>query len=92
MPRRLVLEALERAGPFAGLYLHPHELDPEPLRVLAPSGTPLPVRVRGVLRSAQRNSARRVAPATLRAIAERFAVIPYGEAYAQLSGGAATGS
>jgi polysaccharide deacetylase family protein (PEP-CTERM system associated) len=88
MPRRLVLEALDRAGRFAGLYLHPHELDPEPLRVLAPPGTPVPARLRGALRSAQRNSARRVAPGTLRAIAERFEVIPYGEAHGKLAGGA----
>ena len=40
------------------------------------------------LRAAQRNLARRRAPEVLRAIAERHPLIPYGEAHAQLSGGA----
>jgi polysaccharide deacetylase family protein (PEP-CTERM system associated) len=86
MPQPLVLRGLRRAGEYGGLYLHPHELDPEPLRVRPGSGTPLGARVHGALRAAQRNSARRVAPRTLRAIAGRFQLIPYGEAYGRLSG------
>jgi polysaccharide deacetylase family protein (PEP-CTERM system associated) len=79
LPRSLVLRGLGRADRFAGLYLHPQELDPEPLNA----------GVRGVrARTAQRNWARRRAPATLRAIAERFRLIPYGEAHASLSAGA----
>jgi polysaccharide deacetylase family protein (PEP-CTERM system associated) len=79
LPRSLVLRGLERADRFAGLYLHPQELDPQPLDA----------GVRGVrLRTAQRNWARRRAPEMLRAIAERFSLISYGEAYASLSAGA----
>lgn len=81
LPRRLVLHGLDRAGHHAGLYLHPQELDPEPLR----SGI---AGLHAALRTAQRNSARRRAPATLRAIAERFELISYGEAHASLSTGA----
>jgi len=39
------------------------------------------------LREAQRNGARRRAPGALRAIAQRFDLIPYGEAHARLDGG-----
>jgi polysaccharide deacetylase family protein (PEP-CTERM system associated) len=88
MPRAVTLHGLAQAGRFAGLYLHPHEFDPHPLRAhlehLAPTQ-----RAHAALRAAQRNAARRRAPATLRAIAGRFALIPYGEAYAELNSGAA---
>jgi polysaccharide deacetylase family protein (PEP-CTERM system associated) len=85
MPTRLVLRGLEHAGPHAGLYLHPHEFDTEPLDVLLPAEAPPAQRAHAALRSAQRNSARRRAPSVLRAIAKRFQLIPYGEAYAHLS-------
>jgi polysaccharide deacetylase family protein (PEP-CTERM system associated) len=88
MPTELVLRGLRRAGPYAGLYLHPHELDPEPLRVHLPAGSSIGRRVRGAARAAQRNSARRRAATVLRAIADRFELIPYGEAHAKLSAGA----
>jgi polysaccharide deacetylase family protein (PEP-CTERM system associated) len=88
MPRPLVLRGLERAGPLAGLYLHPQELDPQPLRPLLGPHQPAKVRVHAGARAAQRNASRRRAPGTLRAIAERFEVIPYGEAHGKLAGGA----
>jgi polysaccharide deacetylase family protein (PEP-CTERM system associated) len=88
MPTELVLRGLRHAGSFPGLYLHPHELDSEPLRVHLPGGSSRAQRAHGGLRAAQRNSARRRAPAVLRAIAERFELIPYGEAHAELSAGA----
>lgn len=87
LPTPVVIRGLHRAGPWAGLYLHPHELDPEPLDPrLAPEAS-LGQRVHGALRAAQRNSARRRAPGMLRAIAQRFRLIPYGEGYAQLRDG-----
>jgi polysaccharide deacetylase family protein (PEP-CTERM system associated) len=92
MPTTVVVRGLERAGSYAGLYLHPHEFDPEPLDAGLPSGAPAAQRAHAVLRAAQRNSARRRAPQVLRAIAERFRLIPYGEAYAQLGDGAGTRS
>jgi peptidoglycan/xylan/chitin deacetylase (PgdA/CDA1 family) len=87
LPRRLVLHGLTQAGPLAGLYLHPQELDPKPLRA-GVQGAPAIQRAHAAFRTVQRNSARRRAPAMLRAIAERFRLIPYGEAYASLSAGA----
>jgi polysaccharide deacetylase family protein (PEP-CTERM system associated) len=79
LPRSLVLRGLARADRFAGLYLHPQELDPEPLDAGVPGAR---------IRTARRNWERRRAPETLRAIAKRFRLIPYGEAYASLSAGA----
>jgi peptidoglycan/xylan/chitin deacetylase (PgdA/CDA1 family) len=87
LPGWLVLRGLSLAGPLAGLYLHPQELDPQPLRVGATGVSPTQ-RLHAAFRTAQRNSARRRAPSMLRAIAERFRLIPYGEAYASLSAGA----
>jgi hypothetical protein len=88
MPTELVLHGLRRAGSYPGLYLHPHELDPQPLRVDLPAGSTLSQRAHAELRAVQRNSARRRAAPVLRAIADRFQLIPYGEAHAKLSAGA----
>ena len=92
MPTSVVLRGLRQAGPLAGLYLHPQELDPEPLRVPLPPSATRSQRARATLRSVQRNAARRRAPVVLQAIGERFRLIPYGEAYAELSGSAAARS
>jgi polysaccharide deacetylase family protein (PEP-CTERM system associated) len=89
VPTAVVLKGLANAGPMAGLYLHPYELDPQPLRLGIPSGAPVGQRAHGLLRSAQRNLARTRATGVLEAIAERYRLIPYGEAHAQLSGSAA---
>lgn len=91
-PRRAVLAGLARAGEHAGLYLHPQELDPEPLRALPTAGLPAGARLHARLRAAQRNSARRRAPTVLRAIAGRFRLMTYGEAYEQLSKRAGAGA
>jgi polysaccharide deacetylase family protein (PEP-CTERM system associated) len=87
LPQSLILEGLRSAGPLAGLYLHPHELDPQPLRAdVSRAGAKQRLHAYG--RAMQRNGARRRAPATLAKIAERFQLIPYGEAYVRLSAGA----
>ena len=92
LPTPVVLHGLRRAGPLAGLYLHPHEFDPQPLDARLPAGTSARQRAHARLRAAQRNSARRRASDVLRAIAERHQLITYGEAHAQLDGGVAPGS
>jgi polysaccharide deacetylase family protein (PEP-CTERM system associated) len=89
MPTTLVLRGLREAGPMAGLYLHPQELDPEPLRTLLPPSASPSQRAHGVLRAAQRNLARRRAADVLRALAGRHRLITYGDAHAKLSGGTA---
>jgi polysaccharide deacetylase family protein (PEP-CTERM system associated) len=88
MPRPLVLRGLERAGPLAGLYLHPQELDTKLLRARLGARQPARARLLAGARSAQRNAARLRAPTMLRAIAEDFELIPYGEAHGKLAGGA----
>ncbi|MDQ6841455.1 MAG: polysaccharide deacetylase family protein [Actinomycetota bacterium] len=85
LPRRLVLHGLREAGSLAGLYLHPHELDPQPLDADLPRNAAISQRLHGALRAAQRNTARRAAAGTLRAIAGSFELIPYGEAHARLA-------
>lgn len=86
MPRSVVIGGLGRAGRLPGLYLHPHEFDPQPLDASLAGGAPLGQRAHARLRAAQRNAARRGAPEVLRAIARRFRLIPYGEAHARLCG------
>jgi polysaccharide deacetylase family protein (PEP-CTERM system associated) len=81
MPTALVVHGLAEAGDDAGLYLHPHEFDPQPLKVGLPATAPAKQRLLAGLRAAQRNSARRTATRTLEAIAQRFRLIPYGDAY-----------
>jgi polysaccharide deacetylase family protein (PEP-CTERM system associated) len=87
LPTPLILTGLEHAGPDAGLYLHPNELDPRPLRAMLPRGATPTQRAHARLREAQRNGARRRAPGVLRAIARRFDLIPYGDAHARLGDG-----
>jgi polysaccharide deacetylase family protein (PEP-CTERM system associated) len=86
LPTPLILRGLTEAGPFAGLYLHPNELDPEPLHADLPNTASHKQRAHARLREAQRNGARRRAPGVLKAIARRFELIPYGEAHARLDG------
>jgi hypothetical protein len=69
---------------MAGLYLHPNELDPQPLKAMLPPSAPAKQRAHARLREVQRNGARRRAPGVLKAIARRFELIPYGEAHARL--------
>lgn len=85
LPQGLILHGLERAGELPALYLHPQELDPEPLRAEIPPGAGPGARLHGALRAAQRNLARWRAADVLRAIAERHQMITYGEAHARLA-------
>lgn len=87
LPQPLVLRGLREAGSMAGLYMHPYELDPEPLDPLLPSSATLAQRTQGRLRAGQRNIARRRAAGVLRAIASRYHLITYGEAHARLDSG-----
>jgi len=88
LPTRVLLRGLRNAGSVAGLYLHPYELDPEPLRAMLPADATATQHAHAKLRETQRNGARRRAPGALEAIARRFDLIPYGEAHARLGDGA----
>jgi polysaccharide deacetylase family protein (PEP-CTERM system associated) len=87
LPTPIVRSGLTRAGSMAGLYLHPNELDPQPLRAALPAGATPRQRAHARLREVQRNGARRRAPGVLTAIARRFELIPYGEAHARFGDG-----
>jgi polysaccharide deacetylase family protein (PEP-CTERM system associated) len=91
LPTPLIVKALERAGPTPGLYLHPNELDPQPLDPELPPAATASQRAHARLRAVQRNAARRRAPGVLRAIARDFQLITYGEAHAKLGDGSAAG-
>jgi polysaccharide deacetylase family protein (PEP-CTERM system associated) len=91
-PTPLILRGLERAPDDAGLYLHPHELDPEQLRPLLGDTEGTGQRVKARLRTLQRNAARRRAVRVLREIAARHGLITYGDAYARLSSNGPAGS
>ncbi len=91
LPTRTVVRGLAGAPAMAGLYLHPHEFDPQPLRAGLSAGVSASTRGRARGRAAQRNLARRRAARVLRAIAGCHQLITYGEAHAQLSGGAGAG-
>ena len=84
LPTPLILKGLTEAGPLAGLYLHPNELDPKRLDALLPNDASPAQRAQARLREAQRNGARRRAPSVLKAIGRRFELIPYGEAHERL--------
>jgi polysaccharide deacetylase family protein (PEP-CTERM system associated) len=89
LPTRTILHGLGRAGPMAGLYLHPQEVDPHRLRAELPGDANARQRAQGTLRSAQRNLARRRTAVVLRAIAGAHQLITYGEAHARLVNGTA---
>jgi polysaccharide deacetylase family protein (PEP-CTERM system associated) len=89
-PTSLVLRGLQLVASGAGIYLHPNEFDPEPLRALLGPGARAGQRIHARLRCAQRNLARWRAPGVLRAIARDYRLITFGEAYGRLSGGVAT--
>jgi polysaccharide deacetylase family protein (PEP-CTERM system associated) len=91
LPNPLVLKGLDEAGPMAGLYLHPYELDPVPLDPLLPDSASPAQRAQGRLRAGQRNLARRRAAGVLRAIAGKHHLITYGEAHAELDRGPPAG-
>jgi polysaccharide deacetylase family protein (PEP-CTERM system associated) len=91
LPRSVVLHGLAEAGRLPGLYLHPHEFDPRPLRAELGPGAGVARHGHAMLRAAQRNAARRGAADVLRAIGRRFRLIPYGEAHARLSHSAPAG-
>jgi polysaccharide deacetylase family protein (PEP-CTERM system associated) len=84
-PRAVVLHGLQKTGRMAGLYLHPYELDPQRLSPLLGQGASVRARAHEFVRATKDNFSRRRVGGVLRAIARRFQLIPYAEAYAQLS-------
>jgi polysaccharide deacetylase family protein (PEP-CTERM system associated) len=92
LPTRLILHGLGQAGALAGLYLHPQELDPRPLRAELPPGARAGQRARGGYRAVQRNLTRWRAADVLRAVAKAHDLIPYGEGHARLAHSSSAGA
>jgi polysaccharide deacetylase family protein (PEP-CTERM system associated) len=92
LPRRAVESGLRSvAGTGCCIYLHPYELDPEPLRLALPPRSPLAVRAKGVLRQLQRNPGKGKIPSLLRAVGHTFNLITCREAIEQLQPNQPTG-
>jgi peptidoglycan/xylan/chitin deacetylase (PgdA/CDA1 family) len=88
-PTPVVLRGLADVGPGGGLYMHPHEFDPRALVPGLGPGATAAQRAHSWLRAGQRNLTRLRATNVLRAIADNFQLITYGEAHARLSAGVA---
>jgi polysaccharide deacetylase family protein (PEP-CTERM system associated) len=87
IPRGLVRIGLAQVGGGAGLYLHPHELDPVALDPQLDGGVGALARARTRLRTARRNLARTRAADTLRWLSSESNLISYADAHAQLTAG-----
>jgi len=86
LPTTAIERGLRRAGetnPFPVLYFHPYEFDPEPLRahLAAPS---VSSRLYAARRSLWRNSGRGLVAKRLRAVAARFRLLSYEQAYGDI--------
>jgi polysaccharide deacetylase family protein (PEP-CTERM system associated) len=75
LPRPLLRRALRRVSPEAVVYLHPYELDPNPLRSTLPPRPTLATRVRAFRQDSYWNSGRRSVSAKLRQVANDFRLV-----------------
>ena len=86
-PTAAIVRGLIRAGetnPYPVLYFHPYEFDPEPLRA-EPVGAPgVSGRLYAARRSLWRNAGRGLVAKRLRAVAGRFRLISYEQAYGDI--------
>jgi polysaccharide deacetylase family protein (PEP-CTERM system associated) len=86
LPTPALVRGLARAGatnPFPVLYFHPYEFDPQPLqaRLASPS---LSSRLYAARRSLWRNTGRGLVTKRLRAVAGRFRLMSYEQAYGDI--------
>ncbi|HET7855853.1 MAG TPA: polysaccharide deacetylase family protein [Gaiellaceae bacterium] len=85
LPARVLRRALRRAAdPYAVLYFHPYELDPEPLRAELPEAPSTKQRLAAAAKGLQRNPGRKWVPGRIRAIAREFPLVSYEEAYGEI--------
>lgn len=86
LPSAAIVRGLRRTGetnPFPVLYFHPYEFDPQPLRaqLAAPSARS---RLYAAQRSVWRNTGRGLVAKRLRAVAGRFRLASYEQAYGDI--------
>src|SRR5919108_323579 len=85
LPARVLRRALQSAGdPYAVLYFHPYELDPEPLRAELPEAPGAKQRLAAAAKGLQRNPGRRWVAERIRAMAQEFPPVSYEEAYGEI--------
>jgi polysaccharide deacetylase family protein (PEP-CTERM system associated) len=83
LPRALILRGLDQLTAERGfpvLYFHPYELGRRPLRLALPPATRPRVRAAGAWKTLRYNPGRARVPALLAQAAERFQLMPCGEA------------
>lgn len=88
LPAPVLLHALQRLGqasPFATLYFHPYEWDPQPLRASLPPATSTQQRLLARQRSLWRNAGRRRPPRLVHTVSERFRLVSCERARASLA-------
>jgi polysaccharide deacetylase family protein (PEP-CTERM system associated) len=89
LPAPVVLRALRSLAArdrYPTLYLHPYELDPEPLRVTLPPARSLRQLGLSTQRRIWRNSVRRRVPTLVRAVAAQFTLVSCEQASVDLAG------
>ena len=88
LPTPLLSRALARVAataPYPGLYFHPYECDPQPLKVPLPRAPTPRERMFAMLKDLQRNPGRRRVVSMIRKIAEEFRFVTYEEACAAVA-------
>jgi polysaccharide deacetylase family protein (PEP-CTERM system associated) len=85
LPASVLRRGLRQAAdPYAVLYFHPYEVDPEPLKAALPEAPTAKQRLAAAGRGLQRNPGRRRIPKRIRAIAREFPLVSYEEAYGEI--------
>ena len=87
LPAAAIVRGLRRAqetNPYPVLYVHPYEFDPEPLRARMTHAPSLGSRLYAARRSLWRNAGRGLVAKRLRAVAGRFRLISYEQAYGDI--------
>jgi peptidoglycan-N-acetylglucosamine deacetylase len=87
LPARVLLRALERAGPYPVLYFHPYECDPLSLHAELPSSPQPRQRLKAAYLSARFNPGRGNIVPRLRAVASRFRLVTYEQAFDEIRDG-----
>ena len=87
LPTAAIVRGLRRAGetnPYPVVYFHPYEFDPEPLHARLLHDATLGRRLYAARRSLWRNAGRGLVAKRLRAVAGRFRLVSYEQAYGDI--------
>jgi polysaccharide deacetylase family protein (PEP-CTERM system associated) len=87
LPAAAIVRGLQRAhatNPYPVVYVHPYEFDPEPLRPRVAQAPSFGSRLYAARRSLWRNAGRALVEKRLRAVAGRFRLISYEQAYGEI--------